>query len=86
MAEMEEDLEDQVEPDVKVEEPANIMKFSAYNVNGNQNDGMYNTFFSINDMERYIGNFSQKQLPVNQIQSVAKKILFKKIHYHMIRR
>ena len=37
MAEMEEDVEDL---NVKVDEPANIMQFSTYNVIDNQNDGI----------------------------------------------
>ena len=40
MAEMEEEIGDQMDADVEADDMANIMQFSAYNINANQNQGM----------------------------------------------
>ena len=38
--------------------PANINHFASYSVNKNQNQGMYNNVFSINDIKSHFGNYS----------------------------
>ena len=77
MADMEETEEDnQVGSDVEAEweEPLNVTHFANYNISNNHCQGFYNNSFSIDDIESYSGNYSEKQMSNGEIQNVAKDI------------